>query len=315
MGNEDFGGGPDAGLDDLLRTLAEGRHRDREAGAARGEAPAEGDAEDRRDLELLGLLAHELEERPPAPEVKERLMASVRAGAAGEPSAAGSVAPVASLAAVREGREPAADRSDAGPRAAGRLPSGLALLVAALLLAVVGLAAFSGRLYLRLDDQQATIAALSRQLEAASDEAQQLARAQGDLERNRLHLASRLALVATPGTEVCPLHPRGEEPLYPDARGLLFLSGPRDQWYVRLANVEPAPEGRAYRLWFVLGDDFRPAGILHPGIDGAVELAGSRLPAPGRMTAVLVTLEPASRTPAHPSGPTVLYGDEKMEMI
>ena len=128
-------------------------------------------------------------------------------------------------------------------------------------------------------------------------------------------LSDRLALVATPGVEVCPLRPQGGSPLYPEAKGLLFISGPSEQWYVRVADLEPPPAGRTYRLWFVFGDEARSVGELLPGRDDAVVLAGRAVKSRREMTAALVTLEPAGQSAQRPTGPTILYGDEKMDMI
>lgn len=229
-------------------------------------------AEVRRYTDLLGLLPEALDERPPRPQVKERVLAAIRgADADGNPDPVNQH-PVPAVPV-------AADRF--------RAPRWYGALAASLLLAVVALALFSGWLYVRVSAQQATID----------------------------RLADELTLVATPGVEVCPLRPTAAEAPYPEARGLLFLSGLRDRWYVRVANVEPAPEGREYRLWFVLGDEYRPVGVLRPGGDATVTLSGSDLPPDDRMTAAVVTLEPAGHAADHPTGPQVLFGDERMPMI
>lgn len=183
------------------------------------------------------------------------------------------------MAAVRGAEGGGAGADDPGP------PRWFTTLAASLLVAVLGLGALCGWLYGRVSAQQATIGRLSREL----------------------------SLVSTPGVEVCPLRPMDAGPS--EARGLLFLSGPRDRWYVRVANVGPAPEGRVYRVWFVVDDEYHPMGVLRAGAGDGVDLSGTDLPPAERMTAALVTLEPANAEATHPTGPPVLFGDERMPMI
>jgi len=277
----------DADQDQALEEL-------RQALRAEGEA---GEAGERLDEELLGLLAYGLEERPPAPDVKARVMAAVRGGA-GHASPAEAGGAVTSL---EDHRRATAAPPAAAPPAFGAASRWLPALAAALFLAVVGLAFFAGKQYGELELQQNVIADLEGRLAAAGGEV--------------ADLSDRLALVATPGVEVCPLRPQGDSPLYPQAKGLLFISGPSEQWYVRVADLEQPPTGQTYRLWFVFGDEVRSVGELLPGRNDAVVLAGRTVASRRQMTAALVTLEPSGQSAQRPSGPTVLYGDEKMDMI
>lgn len=255
--------------------------------------PAGCDEQAERELrlhaELLGLLAGELDERPPPPVLKERLLAAVR----GERSAG---AGVASLAAAR------------GRRQAPRLPAWFAVAAAAMLAVLLGLSAFSAYLFGRLGEQQETIDRLAVSLEQAQRQATVVASAQASL-------AGHLSLVATPGNVLCPLRPSGERPMFPAAYGLLFLSAPHDGWYVRVLAVDPAPPGRVYRLWFLLGEEMRPMGDLATAGDGSIELAGRGLPDPGLMSGAMVTLEVRGESGVRPAGPEVLFGDERVEMI
>lgn len=292
----------DHSLQELLRALRE----------ERADLPeAERLEDDRRDTELLGLLAHELEEVAPAAEVRERLMAAVRADASS--TAGASPAPSSPPSPAESGGEvvPWLARPAGGVAVGSTVaatPRWLTALAAALLLAVVGLAVFVGLLFGEVREQRRTIAELGGLLAEADGSI-------ADLSSSRAGLASRLALIASPGVEVCPLRPRGDSPQFAEARGLLFLSGPRDEWYVRVANVEPAPRGYTYRLWFVVGDEVQAAGVLEPDEGNTVVLAGGNLPASEEMTAALITLEPSVQSAVRPSGPTVLYGDEKMEIL
>lgn len=274
--------------------------------AAPPSRPGGEEAEDplaRLYAELLGLVAYELDERPPAPEVKGRVLAAARGEAERRASVRAFPLRLAPAAAADAGRRPP-------------LPRWLAATAAALVLAVLGLGAVTVTLVRQLDDQGAALVRLAGELGDSRRQAELLARSQGALERRSLSLASQLALVANPGVEVCPLGPVGSDPLHPQARGLLFLSMADRQWYVRVANLEPAPPGRVYRLWFLTADGgAMPGGELQPGPNDGISLAGRRLPDPAIMTGATITLERRGEDPHRPTGPTILFGDEKMAIL
>lgn len=270
-------------------------------------SPAPGEeAEDplaRLYAELLGLVAYELDERPPAPGVKGRVLAAARGEAERRAKVTAFPRRVVASAGGDDVRRPP-------------LPRWLLATAAGLVLAVLGLGAVTLALVRQLDDQSAALVRLADDLGDSRRQAETLARAQGALERRSLSLASQLALVANPGVEVCPLGPVGSQPLHPQARGLLFLSMADRQWYVRVANLEPAPPGRVYRLWFLTADGgAMPGGELQPGPDDGISLAGRRLPDPAIMTGATITLERRGEDPHRPKGPTILFGDEKMTIL
>jgi len=324
--------------------------------AAGGPRPGEDEPDEllaRLYTELLGALPLALDERPPPPALRERVLAAVSdeatvdavgaraaapiaasegAGGAGDrgpsavapPAAAGAPGPAAAAGAAAAERRLAERRAEraprprpAGPPAPHRaaIPRWLAAAAAVLALALVGLGVFAGWLHGRLDAQERVIAGLRSTLEETERRADALSAAQDELERRRLDLASQLALVSTPGVEVCPLRPMGET-AETDALGLLFLSNPEREWYVRVARLDPAPEGRAYVLWFQVGDDrYVAAGVLEPGPDDAVHLSGTEMPMPEDMTGAAITLERAGEQPPRPAGPVVLFGNERIGMI
>lgn len=273
--------------------------------AAPAAAGADLDPLARLYAELLGLVAYELDEVVPAPAVKGRVLAAARGEA--ERRASVTAFPLRVMPPV------------AGEDAAHRrppLPRWLIATAAALVVAVVGLGAVTVALVRQLDDQGAALVRLADELGDSRRQAETLARSQGALERRSLSLASQLALVANPGVEVCPLGPVGSQPLHPQARGLLFLSMADRQWYVRVANLEAAPPGRVYRLWFLTADGgAMPGGELQPGPDDGISLAGRRLPDPAIMIGVAITLERHGEDPHRPKGPTILFGDEKMTIL
>lgn len=317
-------------------------------GAARAGADEPDELLARLYTELLGLMPLALDERPPSPELRARVLAAAsdeatvdaagpeaedpegaedreepavaafpRAAAAGR-TAGGrevSVDPAGEWQRVAGGgpRRPAGDPGGAPPPTA--VPRWFAAAAAALTLALVGLGLFAGWLHGRLDVQERTIAGLRASLEQTERRADALAAAQDDLERLRLDLASQLALVSTPGVEVCPLRPVGET-AEDDALGLLFLSNAQREWYVRVARLDPPPEGRIYVLWFQMDRDrYVSAGVLEPGPDEAIQLSGTEMPTPDEMTGAAVTLERAGAQVDRPAGPVVLFGDERIGMV
>jgi anti-sigma-K factor RskA len=73
--------------------------------------------------------------------------------------------------------------------------------------------------------------------------------------------------------------------------------------HLLVANLPPAPEGKAYELWALGGAAPRPLGVFQAAADGrAVQKAE-----PGGETpkGFAVTVEPAQGVPA-PTGPIVL---------
>jgi anti-sigma-K factor RskA len=73
--------------------------------------------------------------------------------------------------------------------------------------------------------------------------------------------------------------------------------------HLLVANLAPAPEGKAYEVWALGGAAPRPAGLFQVGADGraAQKVDAGSEPAKG----FAVTLEPAQGVPA-PTGPIVL---------
>ena len=263
--------------------------------------------------ELLGVVPLALDERPPAPGLRQRVLAAASDEATLDAVATRGGEVEDGAAGLEDRRAAAAFPPAAPPRAV--VPHRLAAAAAALALALVGLGVFAGWLHGRLDVQERTIADLRSSLEETERRADALAAAQDDLERRRLDLASQLALVSTPGVEVCPLRPVGET-AEDDALGLLFLSNAQREWYVRVARLDPPPEGRVYVLWFQMdGDRYVSAGRLEPGAGETIGLSGTEMPTPDEMTGAAVTLERAGPPPDRPAGPVVLFGDERIGMV
>ena len=126
------------------------------------------------------------------------------------------------------------------------------------------------------------------------------------LQRNEAALREQVAvyrgaaeLLRDPATRVVDLRGAGPSP---EASGrLIWHDSAGGQLFV--ANLPPAPAGKAYELW-TLGDPApRPAGRFQ--VDAAGRATHRVEPAPGRPTRFAVTLEPEAGVPA-PTGPIVL---------
>lgn len=264
-------------FDDLCRPEVAG------TGGLHDDGPSK--AARREYAEILGLLPHALELLEPRRGARAELLAAVRGGSG---SAGGE----------RRARAP---RPAAPSRRGWLLP-----LAAGLILALGGLAAWQVQ---RLEGQRRQIAELASRLGAAEREAQELTE-----QRRRLaELDDRLAMVTSPGVEFCSLRPVGREPAQPASRGALFVAADHQHWFLHIDGLAPSPQGRAYQLWFIVGDGSAvSAGTFDAAPGGRVELGAETMPSGTR--AVSVTLEPAGGSPL-PSGPPILYGDQVMRLL
>lgn len=266
-----------------------------------GEPAGEGGRESRAYIELLGLLPHGLEPVVPSPEVKRRVMAAVGERGRGVEDAAADPA-VAGREPIRFRRPVAA----APPPRTARWPLPLAAAIAAL---AIGLA---GWLSLRLGEQDRTIEALSADLAVESERRSRLERENAELAAARRELSHQLSLATSRGMVACPLKPMDRE--YPRVSGLLFMSPGGGPWLLSVHDLDPPPEGGVYVVWFLGGDAPHSMGVLAPGADRSVQLTAERMPGHESMTGVAVTLEPSAEA-ERPSGPTLLYGHEQIELL
>jgi len=73
--------------------------------------------------------------------------------------------------------------------------------------------------------------------------------------------------------------------------------------HLLVANLPPAPEGKAYELWALGGAQPRPAGLFQ--VDASGRAVHKVEPAGESAKSFAVTLEPATGVPA-PTGPIVM---------
>jgi len=197
------------------------------------------------------------------------------------------------------------------PPAAPRRTYGWALPLAAVFaLAAIGVGFHDWRLGRQLGETR-------RQLAAAQHEREQLAArlpSQGAapaMETKMRDMQSQLALVTSSSSLVCALRPSPGTHAG-DAAGVLYVADDHQHWYLRAQNLPPPGDGRAYRLWFVVGDQPVHAGAFTMEGDEAVMSSPTM---PKGTSAALVTIEPAGDPGARPSGPVVLYGRDIKPLV
>ncbi len=241
-------------------------------------------------LELMGLLAHELDPVSPAPEVKAELLARL-----GGEGGAAQVVPF--------------QRPESAPSSEPRRPVGLSMAIAAALaLLTVGLAAWGGWLSLRLSDEETTVAELREQVSQQAVETAQLQEIRAEL----ASLEQRFTLVTSSDVRICPLSATGEALEQPRATARVYMSQARHGWVLAADHVEPCPLGRNFHVWFRTDKGVVSGGSFKVQEGERIEIAADDLP--DGTNAVLITLETESE-PSQPTGPTVFYGDDESLVV
>jgi hypothetical protein len=292
----------------ILAALAVLEAGDPEVGLAGALRPSAGGASEadvtlrRLYVETLGLLAREAPEAPAdrIAAVKARVMAAVTEGGAAEPVAppAAEVVPIAAARATPEPAHPA-------PRRRSWLA--LTALAAVFVAAALGLA---GWFYAQLHETQQTLARLETERTRLTERLDR----QENLIRRSAGMSDLVTAVSTAGVEICPLRPVGDPALHPKAFAVLYMPPGSGKWYLLASNLEPG-QG-VYKVWLNTPAGAVPVGVLGAGQDSALEF---ELPAEiderhELMLSITVTLEPSPDMP-DPSGPMVLFGDEKMTVL
>jgi hypothetical protein len=136
--------------------------------------------------------------------------------------------------------------------------------------------------------------------------ARETAAARERLQRNEATLRDEMAvyrgaveLLRDPATRVVELRGAGPSP---EASGRLVWHATAGGHLV-VANLPPAPPGKAYELWTLGGPTPRPAGVFQ--VDASGRAIHRVEAAPGPVPKFAVTLEPEAGVPA-PTGPIVL---------
>ena len=296
----------------------------------------------REHLELVGLLAYQLDEEVPAPETRQRLLASVGDRLRSELRSSLGSAEVA----VQPGRpelsearpfdevtlrerhsDPALDLDDrAGQvvdgserfaggrdqppqRSTWQSPWLSGLLAASLALCLVGLGFLAGR----SSEQQATIDRLDQEIT-------RLAQGQGSVDlpvegllnelsatRRKLEMVTRVAHRAYPMDTIVPADPGAPQP-----DGMIYVCGAHQRWYLNVEGLEPAPAGKEYRLWFLTEKGPVAGGTLDVESGLPAEREASSMPLGTR--GFSITLEAADDPADVPGGMMVLLGEDSVSL-
>jgi hypothetical protein len=267
--------------------------------------------------ELLGLIPQAIEPVTPSAQARAQLLAAIAAPAAAEGAqpAAAVREPWPSMAELR-----ARSASASGPAGASesrfgrsqppatrgathRLPWAVAALLA---MALAGTFLwFNGRL------QETQLRA-----ERLQSEVEHISEVRGSLDDAQARLASladKFSLVTAQGVEICPIRPpRAAQAAAADssAHGVMYMR--QGHWYLKIEGLEAPPTGQVYQLWFVTDVGAFDGGTFETTAGSGVELGSPTMPT--GTTAVRVTLEPADGA-EQPTGPTVLFGDQKMTLL
>jgi len=272
--------------------------------ASPASAVVESETLSRLYLETLGLLPFALPPVPPRPEVSHRLMALVTATATSSgPAAAGREArpPIATPAPAPV---PARRQATARPSRSSRWPLALA---AALILALTGVC---GWLASGLREQQAAVARLAGQRNAALRRAGEMEARLGRLRSQVASMRDSLAVVTSPAAEVCNLHPAAPEA--GNASGVLFVAADHQHWTMSVRGLRPPAGGKVYQLWFVADRGMVSGGTFDARPGHPMELASAHMPAGTK--GVKITLEDSPGAPA-PSGPDVMRNADTLHAL
>ena len=86
-------------------------------------------------------------------------------------------------------------------------------------------------------------------------------------------------------------------------RATVVRSKSEDRAVIRTEDMVSAPDGKAYELWFISGDEFTSAGLMPDAPDQTVVLDGSAAQA----AAVGITVEPAEGSEQPTSDPIAVF--------
>jgi hypothetical protein len=257
-------------------------------------------AECRAELRELrgaaGALALAVAPIAPSPELRTRLLASLKSTPQ-ESARVESTRTHAGRATNRATNVVSLEEARRAPRRAfvSRRAFNLTAIAASLL--IVSLAAVSAVLWRRNAALNSVVASLSNALE----------RARGELGQTRGELASarrEREILVSPEMHTAEL---AGTKMAESARARLTYDERTGEAMFTAAKLPPAPEGKAYQLWFIADGRPLPGSAFTTDAQGRAEMH-ERIPPEGlRAQVFAVTLEPAGGLPA-PSGEIYLKG-------
>jgi Anti-sigma-K factor rskA len=270
------------------------------SGAPPGSA-AETETLSRLYLEVLGLMPFALPPVPPRPEVRHRLMALAVASSSSGPAAA-------DLEAQPSFAAPAPAHLQGPARLSRRSRTRWPLALAAAL--ILALTAVCGWLAVGLREQQAVVARLAGQRNAALRRAGEMEARLGRLRSRVAGMRDSMEVVTSPAVEVCNL--RATAPEAGGAHGVLFVAADHQHWTLSLRGLRPPAGGKVYQLWFVADQGMVSGGTFDSRPGAPMELASAHMPAGTK--GVKITLEDSPGAPA-PSGPDVMRNADTLHAI
>jgi hypothetical protein len=260
---------------------------------------------DRPYLELLGLMPYALEQPELPAELGERILSSItQPFSEVRPSSSETARQVTLEEAPAEipVSEEVQNVHHFSPPRSNRWLLPLAASLTALFL---GLSTWQ---FYKLEEQSAMIAAISSELSAQSEQNETFVAMRTKLSTT----TNRLSMITNPGVEICALRPVGADPMYPAARGILYVAPDHQNWYLSMEGLQPRPAGESYQLWFHAKEGTVDAGTFRIGSSSKMELSSETMPLD--TTAVSITVEPEGGMP-QPTGREVLYGSEVMQIF
>lgn len=275
---------------------------EREQPVVSGEASETAETLTRLYVEVLGLVPSALEPVAPRPEVKARLLSTIRPAPLEDDEIFPLPLPAKAVPAAdprTSTSRPVISREPFTAPRAGMAQSRRSIwpmaLAASLIVALGGL---SGWLLTEQTRLQGTIADLQGELAVERLRSEQ---AMVEVRTATERMRENFQLVTTPAVTVSPLRPVGEEAR--TARGLLFVAADHQHWYLALHDCPPAGPGRDYQLWWVTDGGTYSGGTFDTREGEKIELYSKTMPDDTRD--VMITLETEGGVRA-PTGPEVL---------
>ena len=131
---------------------------------------------------------------------------------------------------------------------------------------------------------------LRAEMERTSDSLQQAQRERAREGEEMARMRAAVELLSAPEARIALL--AGTE-TSPQARGRLLYDRQTGRALLFVSDLPPAPAGKAYQLWYIVGSNPLPGGVFTPGATGEAMLH-DHVPEGGRNASVFaVTLEPA----------------------
>jgi len=181
-------------------------------------------------------------------------------------------------------------------------------LAATLAVCLVGVAFLAGR----VSEQHELIGALEQRVEVSNALAEQ----QTELMAEQLrHQQKNLEMITEVARQVYPMRgvagSTANASLSENPRGVIWVCGRHQRWYLSVQGLQPAPSGSDYTLWFVTDKGRVNGGVIDVSQQHPAELEAQFMPEGTR--SFEVTLETGAPKSV-PSGSPVLVADRSIAL-